>query len=291
MFPSTVASIEYIRAGRLRALAVTTAMRSGSASERSFHSPARTRRRLGGGSASARPRTRRPRSSRSSTRRSTRSWAPHGVPLAPRACPGVCQRTVQRRPPAQRCAGAELFRRPRRSRNRYRLGGFGPVGQGLVRPPLRRVTGSRKADSLDPREPRTWSPEGLAVARVRAAWVRALGFERLGSSAWVKIFIPRALRAVVARYEGPASRDPCRRKKLSEFAALAASAADSPPVETTTFPSLPKQRIRPRATSFAYRYTPCVFARSIRARALPEPSESGFHHYQIDGEHDHRHAS
>jgi hypothetical protein len=180
MFPSTVASIEYIRAGRLRALAVTTAMRSGSASERSFHSPARTRRRLGGGSASARPRTRRPRSSRSSTRRSTRSWAPHGVPLAPRACPGVCQRTVQRRPPAQRCAGAELFRRPRRSRNRYRLGGFGPVGQGLVRPPLRRVTGSRKADSLDPREPRTWSPEGLAVARVRAAWVRALGFERLG---------------------------------------------------------------------------------------------------------------
>src|SRR5262249_26131288 len=38
--------------------------------------------------------------------------------------------------------------------------------------------------------------------------------------------------------------------------------------EHQSLPALPKQRIRPRTTSFAYHYTPCVFARSIRARRL-----------------------
>ena len=72
MFPTTVGSIGYIRDGRLRALAVTTATRSDALPDiPTVVSSCRATRRAGG-MASARPRTHRLRSSASSTRRSTR---------------------------------------------------------------------------------------------------------------------------------------------------------------------------------------------------------------------------
>ena len=71
MFPATVSSIEYIRDGRLRALAVTAATRSERyRTSRPWLSSCRTTRPVIG-SAYAHQMPRRPRSSRSSTRRST----------------------------------------------------------------------------------------------------------------------------------------------------------------------------------------------------------------------------
>jgi hypothetical protein len=49
--------------------------------------------------------------------------------------------------------------------------------------------------------------------------------------------------------------------------------------EHQSFPSLPKQQIRPRTTSFAYRYIPCVFARSIRARATARAMMTSRHRF------------
>jgi tripartite-type tricarboxylate transporter receptor subunit TctC len=75
VFDTTLASIEYIRAGRLRPLAVTTATRLEALSDiRPWATSCRATRRAGG-MASACPRTRRPRSSTNSTRRS--------MPLSP----------------------------------------------------------------------------------------------------------------------------------------------------------------------------------------------------------------
>ena len=71
MFPTTIASIEHIRAGKLRALAVTGAIaRTRYRTSRPWLSSCRAMRRATG-TASARPRTRPPKSLRSSTPRST----------------------------------------------------------------------------------------------------------------------------------------------------------------------------------------------------------------------------
>ena len=71
-FPGTTGSIEYIRAGQLRALAVTTATRAEALPDLSTVGEFVLRR--ASGTASARRKIRPPRSSTSSTRRSTRLW-------------------------------------------------------------------------------------------------------------------------------------------------------------------------------------------------------------------------
>ena len=72
MFAPMPTSIEYIRAGKLRALAVTTATRSEALPDIPTVGEFVPGYEASAGMASARPRTRRPRSSTSSTRRSTR---------------------------------------------------------------------------------------------------------------------------------------------------------------------------------------------------------------------------
>jgi tripartite-type tricarboxylate transporter receptor subunit TctC len=96
MFPATVSSIEYIRDGRLRALAVTTATRSELLPDRPWVSSCRaTRRAVGLASAHRRPP--RPRSSRSSTRRSTRASP---IPKSRRGLPTLVATCLRSRPPA-----------------------------------------------------------------------------------------------------------------------------------------------------------------------------------------------
>ena len=70
-FADLAPSIEYIKAGKLRALAVTSATRSDALPDLPTVGDFVPATRRAAGTASARPRTRPPRSSRSSTRRST----------------------------------------------------------------------------------------------------------------------------------------------------------------------------------------------------------------------------
>ena len=96
MFAPMVVSIEYIRAGKLRALAVTTATRSEALPDIPTVGEFVPGYEASAGSASARPRTRPPKSSTSSTRR---SMPGSPIPRSRRGLPNSAARCSRARPP------------------------------------------------------------------------------------------------------------------------------------------------------------------------------------------------